>query len=254
MTVTLFGPGWFVVLLAVAAVGVLAHLVLRGRTMGRRRRGLAVLAGVDVLASVVFHVAYLTDPDVHFPLWQNLPLHLCTIVSYLVLPAVLTTYRPVQTLCFFPGAVAGLLACFSAAPMYFGHDLLSAKTCFFVAHLLNFVIPVLMASLGLYRPTYADAARAVLYAVVLGLTVLPVTLLLRAVADPGANYMFVFDPEGAALLEAFHRLVPVPVLYLVPLIVAVLPVFVLQVWVYRRAAGVRTAAPSAPGSLTPAAG
>ena len=233
MTMTMFGPAWVGLLLVLVGVGVLTHHVLRGRPMRTRRIGLAVLAAVCMASSVTFHVAYLQDPTVHFPLWQNLPLHLCTIVSFLLLPAVLLDLPRLRTLCYFPGAAAGFLAFFSAAPMYWNHPVLSAKTLFFVAHGLNFVVPALLGSLGVYRPTARDAVRSLGYTIVLALVVLPVTLLLRAVADPGANYMYVFDPEGAPILVLFHDLVPVPLVYELPLLVAVLPILLLQLAMYR---------------------
>jgi uncharacterized membrane protein YwaF len=233
MTMTMFGPAWVGVLLALVGVGVLTHHLLRGRPLRTRRLGLATLAAACMASSIAFHVAYLEDPTAHFPLWQNLPLHLCTIVSFLLLPAILLDLRRLQTLCYFPGAAAGFLAFFSAAPMYWNHPVLSAKTFFFVAHGLNFVIPALLGSLGIYRPTTKDAVRSLGYTVVLALVVLPVTLLLRAVADPGANYMYVFDPEGAPILELFHDLIPVPLVYELPLLVAVLPVLLLQVAIFR---------------------
>ncbi len=233
MTVTMLGPAWAGILLALVAVGVLAHLLLRGRPLRQRRAGLAVLATACMGASVAFHLAYLADPAVSFPLWQNLPLHLCTIVSFLLLPTVLTSARPLQALCFYPGAIAGFLAFFSAAPMYWDHPLWSAKTFFFVAHGLNFVVPTLMASLAVYRPTVRDAVLSIGYLVVLALLVLPVTLVLRAVADPGANYMYMFDPEGAPILVLFHNLIPLPLLYELPLLLAIVPVLLLQLALFR---------------------
>lgn len=233
MTMTLFGPAWFGMLLALAAVGVVTHVVLRGRPMRTRRRGLAVLAACCTASSATFHAAYLADPAVHFPLWQNLPLHLCTIVSFVLVPTVLTRFRPLHAFCFFPGAAAGFLTLFSANPMYWGHPVWSAKTFFFVAHGLNVLVPALMASLRLYRPTAKDAVLSVGYTIVVALLVLPVTLLLRAAVDPGANYMYVFDPEGAPILVLFHTLIPVPLLYELPLLVAVLPLLMLHVAAYR---------------------
>lgn len=247
MTLTLFGPAWGLVLLLLLAAGVGTHFTLRHRDALTKRRGLAVLAVATMAASATFHLAYLTDPTERFPLWQNLPLHLCTIVSFLLLPAVLFEARPLRVLVYFPGALAGFLALFSAAPMYFGHDLSSPKTAFFLAHGLNAVVPTLMATLGLYRPTARDAVRSALYLVVLALAVLPVTLLLRAVADPHANYMYVFDPEDAGLLALFHDLIPVPLLYEVPLLLVLMPVMLGQwgayrafLWVGRRRRGAPT--------------
>ena len=233
MTLTLFGPAWTATLVVLLLVGVTTHFLLRGRDLPARRRGLAVLAVVDMLASTSFHLAYLADPDVYFPLWQNLPLHLCTIVSFMVLPAVLRDAPVLRAICFFPGALAGFLTFFSAQPMYYEHELFDPKLGFFLAHGLNFVIPALMATLGIYTPTARAAVRSVLYVVGLGLLVLPVTLLIRAVADPGANYMYVFGGNGAEILDLAYGFFPVPVLYLLPLLAVITPVLLGQWGLYR---------------------
>lgn len=234
MTLTLFGPAWTGTLAALILAGVVTHFVLRGRDLPAKRRGLAILAAVGLLGSVSFHLAYLATRPADFPLWHNLPLHLCTIMSFVMLPAVLKDVRALHALVFFPGALAGFLTWFSAQPFYYEQHLLDPKLGFFVAHGLNFVVPALLATLGIYRPTAADALRSLGYVVVLGLAViLPITLLLRALVDPGANYFYMFGGEGAGILDAFHRLIPVPVLYEVPILVVITPVLLGQWGLYR---------------------
>jgi hypothetical protein len=232
MDLALFGPGWMLMVIALAAAGVGIYLVGRNRTEEGKRRLLAIVSIAVMASSVAFHVAYLTDPSVHFPLWQNLPLHLCTLASFLLLPALIAKHefirKNLQIFVFFPGALAGLLALVSAAPFYFEAPLFSAKALFFVAHGMNFVVPVLMVAFGLYSPTVKDSLKAPLVLAVISFAILPITLLLRATLDPAANYMFVFDPEGAEILEMFYRLVPVPILYSTLMLAFFTPFFVVQ--------------------------
>lgn len=236
LPVTPLNGVWTGFVIAMIALGVVLHRILRTRPAPTRRRALLGVALANAGFSLAFHVAYLTDPSVHFPLFQNLPLHLCTIVSVFLLPlAVLTSWTPVRAIVFFPGVVAGALALVSCGPMYWGHPLLSFKTLFFVAHALNAVLPVLLVSLGVYRPTYRDALLAPAWTVALALLVLPVTVALRTWVDPGANYMYVFGPEDAAILAFFHDLIGVPLLYEVPLLVAAAPLFLGQVALHRLA-------------------
>ncbi|GAA1872914.1 hypothetical protein [Myceligenerans crystallogenes] len=249
MPMTPFTGPWYVLLLLCAGAGLAFHLTFVRRPLPLRTRALAALAILNVLFSVTFHVAYLTDESVRFPFWQNLPLHLCTITSWLLPVAVLADRRPLRVLMFFPGVIAGALALASAGPLYWGHPVWDPKTFFWVAHALNAVIGCLIASLGLYRPTYRDAVLALPYTVALAGCVLPVTLLLRATVEPGANYFFVFDPEGAGILELLHTMIPVPILYEVPLLPVVLPVFLLQVAVFRALSRIRPAgSPAGSGS------
>ncbi|WP_125775268.1 YwaF family protein [Antribacter gilvus] len=234
LPVTPLNGVWTGFVVAMVLLAVMLHLLLRHRPAVVRRRALLGMALANACFSLTFHVAYLTDPAVHFPLFQNLPLHLCTIVSVFLLPlAVRFDWRPLRAVVFFPGAVAGALALISCAPMYWGHPLLSLKTFFFVAHALNAVLPALLASLGLYRPTVRDAVLSLGYTIVLALCVLPVTIALRTWVDPGANYFYVFDPEGAAILVLFHDLIGIPLVYELPVLLVVLPVLLLQVAVYR---------------------
>ena len=154
-------------------------------------------------------------------------------MSWLMPFAVWFDWRPLRTIVFFPGSVAGIAALFSAAPMYWQYPLFDGHTLFWVSHGLNAVIPALLASLKMFRPRLKDAPLSALFVFLLALVVLPITLGLRTWVDGGANYFYVFDPEGAVVLEFFHNLIPVPVIYLVPLLIAVIPVMVGQYGIYR---------------------
>ena len=47
------------------------------------------------------------------------------------------------------------------------------------------------------------------------------------------TFSFVYDPGGVALLEWLHKLIPIPLLYLVPLIPAMVGFFWLLTWLFR---------------------
>ncbi|GAA4162506.1 hypothetical protein GCM10022286_21490 [Gryllotalpicola daejeonensis] len=174
-------------------------------------------------------------PD--FVLSRNWPFHFCTLVTILLVPGMLATRqwwaRPLHTLLFFPGALAAFLALASPGAQYESHVLWSMNSLFYVVHGLNVVLPVTHAALGGYRPRWRDAALSLLWFTVLGLLVLPVTLFARAFVDPAANYMYVFDPEGAGILVVLWKLIHVPVLYELPLLPILYPVLLLMVAIQR---------------------
>jgi uncharacterized membrane protein YwaF len=196
------------------------------------------------------------DPTIDFPLTQNLPFHFCTIVTFLLVPAVWFRHgwwvRPLHALLFFPGAVAGFAALASPGDGYAGMPLLHMNTLFYVVHGLNWVLPVLLVSLGYYRPTVRDAVMSLGTFVALGLAVLPITLAERVWVDPGANYFYMFDPEGAGVLVALWDLIGIPFVYELPLLPLVLPVLLLQVGLHRGFSAVaRRRARFAPAALEP---
>ena len=47
------------------------------------------------------------------------------------------------------------------------------------------------------------------------------------------TFSFVYDPGGVALLEWLHKVIPIPLLYLVPLIPAMVGFFWLLTWLFR---------------------
>ncbi|MDR0489340.1 MAG: YwaF family protein [Propionibacteriaceae bacterium] len=229
------GP-WAVLVLVMAVTGVTIHFVFRKRERDVRRRALLIFALVNLGFSITFHLTYMISPPPEgFPIFQNLPLHLCTLMSWLMPFAVWFDWRPLRAVIFFPGALAGMAALFSAAPSYWYYGLFDLHTFFWVSHGFNAVIPFLLASLQLYRPKLIEAALAALYIFIAALLILPITLIFRAWVDPGTNYFYVFDPEGAVVLEFFKNLIPLPVIYLIPLLIVAIPVMMGQYGIYRLA-------------------
>lgn len=225
---------WACILIVMVGVGLAVHFGLRKRDQRTRWLGLLIFALANVGFSITFHLAYMiSQPPQGFPVFQNLPLHLCTLMSWLMPLAVAFEWKPLRAVVFFPGAIAGIAALFSAAPMYWQYGLFDLHSFFWVSHGFNAIIAFLMASLQLYRPRLRDAVLSAPYLFILAMIVLPITLILRTWVDGGANYFYVFDPEGAVVLEVFHNLIPVPVIYLVPLLTAAIPVMIGQYGIYR---------------------
>lgn len=249
MEVTSFNATWTVLVLGLAGAGVGIHYLLRGRSFAVKRGWLFALALVTLATSIAFHLAYLLDPPPEgFPLLQNLPLHLCTIMSFLMPFVVWFDWKPLRAVAFFPGAIAGIASLVSAASYEQGHSLFDPKSFFWVAHELNAIVPFLLVSLGLYRPTWRQALLSVVWVSAFGLVViLPLDLAMRAWVDPGVNYFYLFDPEGADILVALWEIIPVPIIYMLPVPILVIPVLFLELGVYRLLRGRRT------GGVEPAA-
>lgn len=235
MVVESFNGPWTLVVVLLAAGGVVAHYLLRRRSFEIKRAWLLGLAFLTLASSIAFHIAFLVDPpEQGWPFFQNLPLHLCTIMSWAMPLVVWFDWKPLRAVAFYPGAIAGVASLVSATPAEQGHPLLDPRSFFWVAHALNAIVPFLLASLGLYRPTARQALQSVGWVALFGLVViLPVNLALRAWVDPGANYFYLFSPEGADILQVLWDLIPVPILYVAPILVLVLPVLYLEWGIYK---------------------
>ena len=246
------GP-WAALLALLILLGATIHLLLRRRPERTRRLGLLILAVSNAAMWAVFTADRVQHPEFAFPWSQNWPLHFCTIVTYGLPFAVWfgsgsrgrRFWRAVRALMVFPGSLAGTLALVSPAAIYEGQPVWSLSTLFYVVHGLNAVIPTLLVSLGVFRPRITDALLSILWFFALAIAVLPITLLARTIVDPAANYMYLFGPEDAEILVMLWNLMPIPVVYELPLLILIAPVFVIM-WAVQ--VGVRRIASLAHGA------
>ncbi|MDR1807050.1 MAG: YwaF family protein [Propionibacteriaceae bacterium] len=221
MSVVPFNGPWFGFLGVMALIGLALHFLLRRRPPLLRRRVLAAVAAANVVLYTTFTFNSILDPNVpEVVLLQNLPFHLCNLVAWGLIPAYLFDWgRPtawLRAFCFYPGVLSGLLTLTSPVPVYIGHPVFSLPSIgFYGVHSMNAILGVLLATLGLYTPRYRDAFRAVGHLLLLATAILPLDLAFRAWLDPNANYFYLFNPEGAAILIALHNLVPIPYVYMV---------------------------------------
>ncbi|MCL2515276.1 MAG: YwaF family protein [Microbacteriaceae bacterium] len=249
---TPFTTTWalYLVLLTAAFVGLWA--VLRRHSVRTQRLTLFGLALANWGISTWFtfdRIASHRFPGFTFS--TNWPLHFCTLATILLVPAMLADRQrwahPLQTLLFFPGAVAGILALASPGTSYMGTHVWSMGSLFYVVHGFNAAIPFTFAALGLYRPRWRDAALSLVWFTILGMIVLGITVLARAFVDPHANYMYFFGPEGAGILVLLWNAIRIPMVYELPLLPIIYPVLLLVLVVQRglerlgRAAGPRRA-------------
>jgi hypothetical protein len=221
VVVSPFNGPWFGFLAVMALLGVGLHFALRRRPRLVQRRVLAGLAAANVVLYTTYTWNSILDPDIpEVVMFQNLPFHLCNLVAWALMPTYLFEWGRLtewlRGFCFHVGTLTGLLTLTSPVPVYIGHPVFSLPSIgFYGVHSVNAVLGVLLATLGFYTPRYRDAFRATGHLLLLATLILPLDIAFRAWLDPGANYFYLFDPEGAAILIAVHDLVPIPYVYMV---------------------------------------
>ena len=223
--ITVFGA--FILLL------VLLSLILRGKSEKVKS---AVLLGLCFLTLVGFVLykafmsrdgsyALLTAEMGGFNWWGELPLQLCNINMLLIPFAVLKKNRPVMSFAFFVAPLGALMALIMPANGFDGYPLLLPRMLgYYGTHFMILVEGLALAAFGLYRPRFRDFPGALLTILLVALAAFLINLLLRWTGlHPKANYFYSVETEGNFLLEIFHRLIPIPFLYLIPSYVILLP-------------------------------
>jgi uncharacterized membrane protein YwaF len=229
-----FNLAWWAFATALVAVGVSLHFVLRGFDVDARRRGLLAMAIANAVLYAGYVYALWRDEEYPFVFARELPLHFCSLVTLGLVVTLATNSSALKCLCYFPGALGGFMALVSPAAAFTGRSVFSLFSVgFFGAHGLNFVLSVLIATLGLYNPTYRQAGRALKLFLVLCFGMAGIDFAMRVVFHPDTNYFYFFDPEGAGVLESLYTLVPYPFLYQLPLIPFAYLMFLIQAGAFR---------------------
>ncbi|MDR2348878.1 MAG: YwaF family protein [Bifidobacteriaceae bacterium] len=229
-----FSAPWAGFLAVLTAIGWGLYLVGRRLDLGGRQKLLVGAAAANLVCFALYMYGLVSTGLFPAHVVYNMPLQLCSLVTFSLIPAILLNSRGLRAFCYFIGCLAGFLALFSPASGIEGVGVFSPLSIgFFGSHGLNVVIGAMIACLGLYRPDYRGAWRTLLHLLALALAMAVLNLVLRLTLLPEANYFYFFDPEGADILVALHDLVGLPVIYLLPVLPPALGVLMLQAALYR---------------------
>ena len=229
---------------------VLLSLILRGKSEKAKASVLLALCFITLVGFVLYKAfmsrdgsyAALTAEMGGFNWWGELPLQLCNINMLLIPLAVLKKNRAMMSFCFFVGPLGALMALVMPGNGFDGYSLLLPRMLgYYGTHFMILVEGLALATFGLYRPRFRDFPGALLTILLVALAAFLINLLLRWTGlHPKANYFYSVETEGNILLEIFHRLIPVPFLYLIPSYVILLPYMFLVTIPFEAAERART--------------
>lgn len=239
-----FNTVYFCFFGTVAALLVFCTLFLLRKPLSVRRRVMviftSVLAGLLVLYKLLLPLdgEFMRDYADYwgpYTLLNELPFNPCNLVLLLFPIALYRKNDWLLSFCCFMGLISTTLAAAMPQQGYAGYSILCLHTFgFFLLHFTGALLPLVIVILGLYEPEYGDILRSSAVIAVSAAWAFLLNLLLRLTgANPLANYFFAMDPEGNPVFELFHRLIPVPGLYLVGTLAIYCPAAALLVFLYR---------------------
>ena len=150
-----------------------------------------------------------------------LPLELCNIGAFVLPLTVLFKKRFLFVFSFFINLIGALLAFIlipdSLHQRFFFHP---QFLDFFIIHANLIAIPFAMIACGWYKFRLKDAVLATTLFYLLGLILLGINLFLEAINWRGdhTNYLFIMGPRGFPILNELYDLIPIPLIYLLPLL------------------------------------
>ena len=204
----------------------LATIYLNRKPDSFKRKAYIIICTITVISFFLYKYALSADTEYHeiarstggFNWWKELPLHLCNINMLLMPLAVYTRKRPLLSFCFFVAPLGAMMALLMPSIGFSGYSVLLPRMLgYYGTHIMIVLESLALYTLGFYEPEYKDIPKTVILMLPISLTVFAINLALiasGACSDP--NYFYIMDPEGNAILELFHSMIPLPYLYLLP--------------------------------------
>ena len=160
-----------------------------------------------------------------FNWWGELPLQLCNINMLLIPVAVIFDFQTLMSFCFFVGSICATLAIVMPGVGFDHYSIFLPRMLgYFGTHYMIVIMALAIVIFGLYRPKFKDLPKTCIVITAVSLFTFIINLILIYTGlHPKANYFYSIDPVGNPLLELFHKLIPIPFLYLLPSFLILVP-------------------------------
>ena len=201
--------------------------VLRRRS---KKTQFIVLFSISILSVLLFSLRWrilFNDSNLSPGQYGGLlPLELCNIGAFVLPFTVYFKKRFLFVFSFFLNFLGAVLAFLLIPDALHERFFLHPQFLdFFIIHVNLIAVPFAMVACGWYKLRLKDSIFAATMFYIMGAILLIINLFLAAVNWPGdhTNYVFIMGPKGFPVLQQLFDLIPVPLLYILPL----LPVFLL---------------------------
>lgn len=240
-----YGPAHILTVLFFPLFAVASYFIFRKRSMKAKAIYLYVLMGIIFVATWgTFITDCITDYNgQRLNIWTRLPLQMCSInvMLYPLFFAIRNKVKPLikDTLfayMYFFGSIGAILAMVVTAPGdCIGKDVNLLRynvLVYWIKHGLIFIIPILFVIFNFYKPRLIDTIKATVFLLILLTIMEGVNLLFSWFnhlhgGSAIANYFYTRTGKGTQVLETFYNLIPVELIYMLPLAFIAVPLFLL---------------------------
>ena len=199
-------------------LGLLLWLLLRGRT--RKTQYITLLALACFNFALYFIKILLICREDWFLPWSNLPLDLCGINLPLTIVALLWKKEWLYNFLYFVGLLGAGMALLIPNGHFLGSSIFAPlNLLFYGSHMLLVIIPVLLASLGFFRPTLRAIPKTAGIMLCFSVGMYGINKLIALCTSEAPNYFFLIQSPGNPLLDLFWKWLPVEFFYALPCLV-----------------------------------
>ncbi len=220
LRVRVFSPIWCIVLVLTV---MLAVLIASWSSRQSAETILNILKWVSVgemifLLTYKFSLRYAKNFEYNF--YNELPCYLCNMTLVIAFIAATTSNRYCMAYCSTVGWVGGVIALVMPDYKFRDIPLFSRQFVgYYGVHCSLFLLAISFLTCQLYVPAYLDILGVIGILFVCLVIAHCTNYFLRKSRYPKANYIYTYGPDGIAILEKFWNLIPIPFVYLIPVII-----------------------------------
>lgn len=230
-----FNTMFFIIL---ALAGVFCWWIIkkyRDKSVAERKKAVIIMYSIVVLLFVLYKIALSMDMQyaelrmergyTGFNWFGELPLNLCNLNLILIIVGLKLDSRPILGFCFFSGFLGALMALMMPPAEFVGFSIILPRMLgFYTTHIAAMLVMPILAGLNLYRPKYSDVIPVLLSFVLVAICVTGINyLFIKTGLNIDCNYFYTMNPDGIALLELLYKRIPVPYVYMLPLMAMIVP-------------------------------
>lgn len=226
------GSTAFFMMLAQTAVTVfIVYRIMKDKTKRQKQVFLSVFYAVNLLIFFLYKYALSVDPEYpgimgidKFCWLDELPLHICNIVLLLMTFVPFSDRRYLLADAYIFSILGGTVAVLLPVDGFTGCSALLPRVMgYYFTHMMVLSAAPLLRLLGFYEPSHRDIPKALGFESVLFVLTFCINIVLRKTGlDPIANYFYSVSPP-VAFFQPLYDLIPVPLLYLAPVVAAIFP-------------------------------
>ncbi len=225
-TLEYYNGAHFFYILLMPIVFFALFFLLRNKSEKYVIKFLLVVCGINIVMFASYKITMAHTFET-FILLKELPLHLCNLNLILYPISLLIKNKKIQNFMFSYFFYVGLLAAICGV-LFFdatfkGRDAMTYVVfTYFLYHIILILLPIMTVTLKLYTPKLSNIWKGLVVLAVLGVIMHLVNLMFKFTGwCEEANYFYTFGMPDNPILGSLQKLIPLPLLYMLPLVPAV---------------------------------
>lgn len=240
--IKMYNPVHIIVCLFFPIMAIATYFIFKNKSEKAKLIFIWIIMGIAFVSTwLTFITDVITKESTRLNFFSSLPLHMCSI-NVILYPLFFGLRKIMPKLIgstafaymYFMGSIGAVLAMVVTAPgdcQGTGINFLTYNVfTYWLKHGLIFIIPLLLVSLGFYRPTLPDILKATVFLLGLLIVMECVNLLFSELnkltgGTDIANFFYTRTGKGTAVLEICWNWIGIELVYLLPLAVIAVPLF-----------------------------